>query len=73
MEPSDRRIYGISSNSDLVRRYVDGGSEGYQFILPVKYRARDLEGMHDEVGHLGFERPLHLVLAKFYWPKMAQC
>ena len=56
----------------LFRRYVDRGTEGYQLVLPEKYRAKALEGVHDEVGHLGFERALHLARARFYWPKMAQ-
>ena len=56
----------------LFRRYVDRGTEGYQLVLPEKYRAKALEGVHDEVGHLGFYRALNLARARFYWPKMAQ-
>ena len=50
----------------LFRRYVDRGTEGYQLVLPEKYRAKALEGVHDEVGHLGFERALNLARARFY-------
>lgn len=26
--------------------------------------------LHDEVGHLGYERTVDLVRARFYWPRM---
>lgn len=28
--------------------------------------------MHDDVGHLGSERALHLACARFYWPRMVR-
>lgn len=56
----------------LFRRHIDRGTEIYQLVLPEKYRAKALEGVHDEVGHLGFERALNLARARFFWPKMAK-
>lgn len=56
----------------LFRRCLDHGTEIHQLILPSKHRQRALHGLHDEVGHLGFERVLNLARARFYWPKMSQ-
>ncbi|CAI5662959.1 unnamed protein product [Oreochromis niloticus] len=60
------------SNGVLYRKFNDRDSLVYQLVLPQKYRDRALKGVHDEVGHLGFERALHLARARFYWPRMAQ-
>ena len=55
----------------LYRKWVDHGRPLYQLVLPKQFRKRALEGVHDEVGHLGAERALHLARARFFWPGMA--
>ena len=46
-------------------------SDILQLVLPKSHRAKALEGLHDDVGHLGYERTLDLIRSRFYWPKMA--
>lgn len=55
----------------LYRKWTDRGNLIYQLVLPEQFRERALQGVHDEVGHLGCERALHLARARFYWPRMA--
>ena len=57
-------------DSVLYRKWNDRGNLVYQLVLPEQFRERALHGVHDEVGHLGFERALHLARARFYWPRM---
>lgn len=56
----------------LYRKWTDRGNVTYQLVLPEHFRERALQGVHDEVGHLGFEHDLHLARARFYWPRMAK-
>uniref|UniRef100_A0A8C6M880 Gypsy retrotransposon integrase-like protein 1 n=1 Tax=Nothobranchius furzeri TaxID=105023 RepID=A0A8C6M880_NOTFU len=51
---------------------MDKGHEVAQLVLPECFRDRAMYGLHDEVGHLGVERVLHLARARFYWPRMAK-
>ena len=60
--------YGV-----LHRKRVDmNGIPQFQLVLPAKYRGTALEGVHDEVGHLGQERTLDLLRSRFYWPQMSK-
>ncbi|XP_029954791.1 protein NYNRIN-like [Salarias fasciatus] len=59
-------------NGVLHRKVEDRDSLVYQLVLPHQYHERAMQGVHDEVGHLGFDRSLHLARARFYWPKMGQ-
>lgn len=43
----------------------------YQLVLPKTLRAPVLHSLHNEMGHLKYERTLELVSSRFYWPKMA--
>uniref|UniRef100_A0A3P9L7F3 Gypsy retrotransposon integrase-like protein 1 n=1 Tax=Oryzias latipes TaxID=8090 RepID=A0A3P9L7F3_ORYLA len=56
----------------LYRQWVDHGKPVYQLVLPQSFRQRALQGIHDEIGHLGAERALHLARNRFYWPGMAK-
>ena len=55
----------------LHRRRAIEGKDVLQLVLPSGERKTALEGLHDEVGHLGCARTLDLVRARFFWPKMA--
>ncbi len=48
------------------------GQKYGQLVVPHSFRDRALEGVHDETGHMGYERTLELARARFYWPKMAE-
>ena len=48
------------------------GSKVSQLVLPAVEREQALKGLHDDVGHLGRERTLQLVRARFYWPRMME-
>ena len=44
----------------------------FQLLLPPGHRTEALQGLHDHVGHMGRERTLDLVAARFYWPGMSE-
>ena len=44
----------------------------YQLVLPESEREQALQGLHDDIGHLGRDRTLQLLRARFFWPKMAE-
>lgn len=46
------------------------GKRHYQLVIFESHRARALEGVHDETGHMGYKRTLELARARFYWPHM---
>ena len=56
----------------LYRKQQRDDQEVYQLILPKEYQKAALEGLHDNVGHLGVEKTLSLVRDRFFWPKMAK-
>jgi transposase InsO family protein len=54
------------------RRTGRDGKEMFQLVLPASKRMEALRGLHDEVGHMGRDRTLELVSARFYWSGMAE-
>lgn len=58
-------------NGVLYRKRRENDTLSYQLVLPVELRPFVLKSLHDDMGHLGIERTLDLVRARFYWPKMA--
>lgn len=59
----------LSLENDLLYRKTN---EHRQLVLPSKYRALALKHLHNEMGHVGTERVLHLARERFYWPFMAK-
>ena len=56
----------------LYRKFTSNdASDTLQLVLPKSHRAEALRGLHDDVGHLGYERTLDLVRSRFFWPRMA--
>ncbi|KAI5109307.1 hypothetical protein C0J45_0704, partial [Silurus meridionalis] len=55
--------------NDLLYRRT---KEQKQLVLPCKYRVLALKYLHNEMGHVGTERVLHLARERFYWPFMAK-
>ncbi len=43
-----------------------------QLILPEKLRETIKMALHNDSGHLGFERTLQMIRERFYWPRMFQ-
>lgn len=47
--------------------------ERRQLVLPLVYQHVVLKHLHDQMGHVGTERVLHLARERFYWPHMKRC
>lgn len=57
-------------NGVLYRQRQDGPNIVFQLVLPEELRAIALRSLHNDMGHLGIERTVDLIRARFYWPKM---
>lgn len=55
----------------LYRKRQVGDDIQLQIVLPGSLRDLVMQSLHDEMGHLGIDRTLDLVRARFFWPKMA--
>lgn len=58
-------------NGILYRTRQEEGQTQYQLVLPEELRETVLMSLHDNMGHMGKDRTLDLVRARFYWPRMA--
>ena len=56
----------VGENGILRRR---SGST-LQLVLPRKFHGTVYRELHEEMGHLGVERVLHLARERFFWPHM---
>ncbi|TWW53576.1 hypothetical protein D4764_0226050 [Takifugu flavidus] len=43
-----------------------------QLVLPSKLKATVLKHLHDDMGHVGDDKVIHLARERFYWPFMQQ-
>ncbi|RXN02811.1 Retrovirus-related Pol polyprotein from transposon 412 [Labeo rohita] len=59
-------------NDILFRRRQVGSQTAYQLVLPAELRNTVLTSLHDHMGHMGVDRTLDLVRARFCWPKMVK-
>ncbi len=41
-----------------------------QLVLPAEFKKKVLKHLHDDMGHVGTERVIHLARERFYWPHM---
>lgn len=41
-----------------------------QLLLPQEFRTTVLQSLHDQSGHLGFDKTYGLIRERFYWPRM---
>ena len=55
----------------LFRKRKTPDEEQLQLVLPSDFRMKALNGVHNEMGHLGFDRSFQLLQQRFYWPKMS--
>ena len=58
----------INQNNVLIKHI----QTNEQIVLPVKYKRLVYKELHENMGHLGSERVLHLGQCRFYWPRMAK-
>ena len=54
----------------LYRRTRVDDQDQYQLVLPRKFRQLALKCAHNDIGHMGRERGIHILRERFYWPKM---
>lgn len=52
-------------------RKSQDGKPSLQLMLPAQYRDIALTALHNDMGHMGLDRTLDMVRARFFWPKMA--
>ncbi|KAK7491052.1 hypothetical protein BaRGS_00017748 [Batillaria attramentaria] len=57
----------LSLQDDVLyrQRHLDNG-EVQQLVLPVVRRTEAMRGVHDQVGHLGFDRAVELLRDRFF-------
>ena len=54
----------------LYKRSKVNARTKHLLVVPQSHRQRAMEGCHDQVGHLGQDRVLDLLMYRFYWPGM---
>lgn len=58
-------------NEILYRKRRVSEKTHYQLVLPEELRDMVMRSLHDDMGHLGFDRTLDLARTRFFWPRMA--
>lgn len=58
-------------NGLLTRARQCHGQTVYQLVLPAALRPTVFKLLHDDMGHMGWERTHDLIRSRFYWPRMA--
>ncbi|XP_060799313.1 retrovirus-related Pol polyprotein from transposon opus isoform X1 [Neoarius graeffei] len=54
----------------LYRTVKQGGQCVRQLVLPKQFHGLVFKLLHDDSGHLGFDKSYSLVRDRFYWPRM---
>uniref|UniRef100_A0A3B3S2Q0 Gypsy retrotransposon integrase-like protein 1 n=1 Tax=Paramormyrops kingsleyae TaxID=1676925 RepID=A0A3B3S2Q0_9TELE len=64
----------LALRNGILYRHVRDCQRGVveQLILPEKLHTSVKIALHDDSGHLGFERTLQMIRERFYWPRMFQ-
>ena len=57
----------INSDNILVKKTANNS----QIVLPSQYHGLVYTELHQNMGHLGFDRTINLAKQRFYWPGMA--
>ena len=62
----------ISEENGVMYRTIQDPSCGQrrQLVLPQTLKEKILTSLHDDMGHQGLERTLHLIRDRCYWPRM---
>ena len=85
-EPTDEYLTAMKEEAKLLWRHrkklhvqngvlfkrceLPCGREALQLVLPNSHREETMKQLHDEMGHLGYERTHDLIRSRFYWPRM---
>ena len=46
------------------------GQNALQLVIPQEYQQKAMQRCHDDIGHLGIEQMLYLLMDQFHWPGM---
>uniref|UniRef100_A0A3B3SGH8 Gypsy retrotransposon integrase-like protein 1 n=1 Tax=Paramormyrops kingsleyae TaxID=1676925 RepID=A0A3B3SGH8_9TELE len=67
-----REMNKLELKDDILyrKRRTDEGTQ-HQIVLPETFRDMVMRCLHDDMGHLGFDRTLDLTRSRFFWPRMA--
>ena len=57
-------------NNGLYRTVIVNDMPSEQIVLPTCLKHIVLHQLHDNMGHMGRDRTIHLVKERFFWPKM---
>lgn len=60
----------VLQNGLLYRRRQNGANVTFQLVLPEELRVMVFQSLHNDMGHMGVERTMELVRARFFWSKM---
>lgn len=61
----------LSVDKGLLYRTVKfGDRQVRQLVLPKQFHHFVLKSLHDDIGHLGFDKSYSLVRDRFFWPRM---
>ena len=52
-------------------RLKNHDQDTYQFMVPMEFRKKALQLVHDNFGHLGIDRLTSLMIDRYFWPQMA--
>ena len=85
-EPTDEYLTAMNEEAKLLWRHrkklhvqngvlfkrceLPCGRQAMQLVLPNSHRGEAMRQLHDEMGHLGYERTHDLIRSRFYWPRM---
>ena len=64
------RKHLVLRQGDLYKKTKVNARTKHLLVIPQAYRQRAIERCHDQVGHLGQDRVLNLLMDRFYWPGM---
>lgn len=71
MTPETKRLVHewnrLKLDKGLLYRYTGPRK---QLVLPTKLRKTVLKQLHDDMGHVGADKVIHLVRERFFWPFM---
>ena len=53
-------------------RFEDIGQDVFQLVVPKSHRDQAMNGVHEELYHVGYEAALQQARLRFFWPFMAR-
>ena len=68
-----RNIERLKLVDGILYRFVtdDKGLDWQQLVIPCSHQNQAMEGLHDEMGHIGHQNTLRVARQRFFWPHMA--